>query len=112
MRSFERGAVAEQVARDHLVVVGGAVGDARVVVRGAGADAREEDLVAAARSPVLAVAGERGAAVRARVVHARLMLPSLPLAVLRLGAPGTVAGVAERSFDGTPSPTPLTALTL
>ena len=41
---------------------------------------------------------------------ATVLLP--PVAVLSVGAPGVVAGVALRSFEGRLSPRPFVALTL
>ena len=48
-------------------------------------------------------------------LQARATLPFPPVAELRPGAPGTVTGadgVAERSFESTPSPTAFTPETL
>ena len=50
----------------------------------------------------------------AGALQLRATLPLPAVALFSVGAPGAVAGavgVAERSFEGSPSPTPLTALT-
>ena len=44
-------------------------------------------------------------------LHTSATLPSPNAAETSAGAPGTVAGVAERSFDLSPSPAALTAAT-
>jgi len=45
-------------------------------------------------------------------VHDRLAWPSPAVALSRIGAPGTVAGVAVKAFEAGPVPTPLVAVTL